>query len=306
MEETTAGLPCAESCVREAPVGWNGPVVRALGTEACGGEFPQLEEVVFAGAGGPAAECECSCGDPEGGACADSTTVRVYDLTTSSNSSGCNSLSETFTAPDDNYVDANDSGVRFRVAPRAVDTPPTCSPSFSEDIGEVSLTGELELCSGEPVDGDCMDEEVCLPSIGGGFVAGYCIWAEGVQDCPASSGYTAREVMFTSITDTRDCSACSCGAAQDVACGGTISYTVTYNPTGGAVITNDPAETVSANDSCSTVRSPNSGVETGNVVYGFAGGVQDLEPSASSCAAEGGVSVGSVAGAGELTGCCVP
>ena len=304
--DPTGLLPCSESCTREAPLGWNGPVVRGIGTDACAADYPDVAATAFAGVSGDPADCTCACGAPSGGSCAGTTTVSAYDTSTASNSSGCNSLTETFSIPSNNYIDPNDSGVRFRVAPREVAADPSCTPSSSENVDPSSLNGEIELCYGDVVEGVCGENEVCVPSIGGGFVAGYCIWAEGTQDCPASSGYTAQEVLYTDVIDNRGCSTCSCGDAQNVACGGSVEFTVTYNPVGPVAFTIDPAETVSANDSCSSIRSPNSGVETGNVIYGFSGGVPTLSPSATSCNPQGGSPIGSVSGTQAITVCCVP
>lgn len=304
--DPTGALPCAESCVREAPIGWNGPVVRGVGEDACSGDFPELEQAAFAGATGDPAECGCTCESPSGGSCANSTTVRAYDASTSSNGSGCNSLTETFPIEAESYIDSNDSGVRFRVAARAVNVAPTCEPSASESVDPVEINGELEICSGASLEGECAASEVCVPSIGGGFVAGYCIWADGTQDCPASSGYTERQVVYTDVTDGRECSPCSCGAAANPTCGGSVSYVVTYNPVGAPFVTVDPEETLSANDSCSTLRTPNDAVETGSVTYNFSDSIEFLEPTASSCSPQGGSPQGAVNAVDAVTVCCVP
>ncbi len=79
-------------------------------------------------------------------------------------------------------------------------------------------------CKADFVGGGC-GSGVCAPkpSNATGVKPGVCIYKAGVEpSCPTGS-YSERFVYYKSVTDTRSCTACSCGYPQDANCQGTFT-----------------------------------------------------------------------------------
>lgn len=304
--DPTATMLCQSLCVPAAPEGWSGPFVRAQdpGTEeksGCSGGYPSSVWLGFGAVVADAAECECSCGAPSGGSCEDELTVHIYDR--DQNGFNCLNLTGTVTTAN-NYVDDNGSGINLRIDEPEVEDAPTCDPSESESLPTVETSEAVELCSGQMEDGECAEGELCVSEFSSGVIASHCIWAEGESLCPAGSVYSEQTVYFESFSDSRSCSSCSCGAAQNTDCDGVIPITALYTTAEGSG-TIDPAENELANGSCRSVI-PNEPVHPDSMVaYGLLGYVPEV-PTSSGCDPIGGNPQGAVSGTNPVTVCCTP
>ncbi len=298
-------MPCSAECVASAPDGWFGPYVQPVdpgtGDEtSCEGDYPDSIRGGVAGAAGDDAECGCSCGAPTGGACEDPLTVQVYDQ--DQNGFACSTITDTILTADTPFSnDTNGSGINVRILEPDVTTAPTCAPSATENIDPIELGASVELCGGGVAEGDCEGDEVCVPELSAGFISAHCVYTEGDVPCPVGTDFSNRTVYFAEITDTRDCSSCSCGAAQNTDCDGSVSFFATYIQSGGGFVT-DPAEVEPATGACRQI-DPNL-TPTAGVTYGM---VYDPEtPTSSGCNPIGGDAQGSVSADDAFTVCCTP
>jgi len=82
-----------------------------------------------------------------------------------------------------------------------------------------------------PVQGTCSDGNVCAPHPDTGYHI--CVAQSIDTTCPASSGYAVKRIAYKSATDTRDCGACTCGAAGGGSCSATLNLVQTCNSTTG-------------------------------------------------------------------------
>ena len=293
-------MPCLTSCVAPAPAGWLGPHVQAAapGTAedtGCGGDYPNSVFDGFDGVSAADASCGCSCGSATGGECESSLTVRVYDQ--DQNGLGCSNLTATIDSTETPYVDSNGSGINVRITEPVVVAAPTCAPAASETIPAPVYSGDVELCGGVFGEQECAGDDVCVPDLSASFVAAHCIYAEDDIPCPVGSDYSQRSVYYNGASDTRDCSSCSCGAAQGVGCEGTLEFILSYG-NGGIVI--DPPENETADNSCRAV-DPNQ-TPAAQVAYNMDYEAED--PSSSGCSPSGGNAIGSVSATGPVTVCC--
>jgi hypothetical protein len=137
-------------------------------------------------------------------------------------------------------------------------------------------------CSGGGLGGGCSGGEICAPTPATPFAAGVCIWVANDFACPA--GFPVLHTFTGTVTDTRDCTQCTCGAPT-VQCSAT---TTIY--TDGAC------------SSATTLTVP----DDGSCVAGAAGGsIMTSTSSSASCAPGGGTPLGTVTeGPTSTTVCC--
>ncbi|MEO6420180.1 MAG: hypothetical protein ABIP39_12265 [Polyangiaceae bacterium] len=158
------------------------------------------------------------------------------------------------------------------------ETPPTCAPPVQTKGIPTFDGGATQVCTSNAT-GLCDFHSFCAPSTG----APVCIARAGDQACP--SGF--RIALATGGTDTRDCTACTCGTtAPD--CIGTMVLTTN----GGC---NMNAQVFTYDGGCN-VGVAGTGWDHVNIGPGT--------PSGECRIADGGVVVGSVAPTNPITVCC--
>jgi len=307
--ETGNGTTCEGVCVASVPDGWTGPYLRSAtpdvaGGGGCGGGYSTHVDAGVESVNGAAASCTCDCGSATGGSCDDDVDISFYDQ---SIVSGCTDDNFLYTDPASHEVDLINAtgqqfGYRIAVSLPDVVSAPTCAPNSSESVSPLQTDGDLELCEGEPM-GACESDGVCMPEAEAGFVAGHCILRDGENECPADSGYSERQVIYRGTVDTRSCSTCSCGAAEDVTCGGSIDTVVQYF-FGGATI-NDAEPTVAAGTACSVPLAPDND-PSGGAQYFMEFNLDSEMPDSSGCSPAGGEPQGTAAGQDAFTVCCAP
>jgi hypothetical protein len=88
-----------------------------------------------------------------------------------------------------------------------------CVPSGTVKVTPSTWGASRKFCSAGSVGGGCSPGYVCVPKA----APNHCVMALGTKACPA--GYTKDpDAWYTGFTDTRSCSACSCGTQTPGSC----------------------------------------------------------------------------------------
>src|SRR5271154_2328493 len=96
----------------------------------------------------------------------------------------------------------------------------TCTAAVVTTVPPATWQGQVLSCLPTPV-GSC-SSGVCLPAAPAAFSTGYCVRQTGDVACPAGD-YSHKSSSYGSMTDTRGCGACSCGAVSGATCSVTVS-----------------------------------------------------------------------------------
>jgi hypothetical protein len=313
--ETSEGSSCEAAgfrCVAAPPGGWNGPVARLTEDDPddgyCGGAFPTSVASGFTDVGGVDPTCSCSCADAEGGTCAGTISASVYDASCepggcNENYDSCASVDSTYDLGIELFMDFTGDGIRVQPEAPEVTRSPTCAAVENHDIPEPQPSGYIEACAAEAVSEEaCGAGDVCTESPNAPFSSVLCIWTEGDTACP-NGEYFEREVLYSSVDDGRACSACECGAAQNVICDGDITVRADYPNEAGMSIM-DPPETYPANGDCTGRVTPNGtpGAPLVNFVIDYVEG--SPTPMSTGCSPTGGEPTGEATGTDPITLCC--
>jgi hypothetical protein len=263
-------------CVTDVPDGWAGPMALYGGpTEgslpACGGSYPTTVATYNGDLDPGEAACDCSCAPATGIACGGNARLCYR-----ANQSGCNQACLTPNATLTNGVCTNvsvSSGF-VQVLGAAPTNPGACQPQENHVIPTPAWGTEAKACSGaETTPLGCAEGEICAPQAVDGSL---CISRGGDAECP-DGVWSTKRVFHESFSDTRACSACSCGGAQST-CGGGVTFSYGGNtcdtdtfsagsvPSGGcASIASDLAEHASYTQNPSGTCPPQGGMLSGQV-----------------------------------------
>lgn len=220
-----AACGATDVCVPVAPAGWNGPAALRdidvqTGVPQCGGEYTELLlDYAFANLVAPDYECGCECGVGTL-ECNGSARLRYSPAQTFEGFSPCTSadpgglLTATIAAgtpevypPHDVPVTSNNHGVTVDQVVSSIDGACTAMPS--ETATDTVWTERTIACGTQREGGGCEQGQTCVARPLKPFREGVCVWTEGDVLCP--EGYPDREIRHQSVSDTRDCSTCSCG-----------------------------------------------------------------------------------------------
>lgn len=202
-----------------APDGWNGPVavhqaafepdVRKPDPLPCGAAYPDPATAGFEDLLAEPAACECACGNANGTACDNSTTLRYWgdDATCGEGiaqtvtifASSCNTLPAEF-----------DGNGNYSATP-LVAVGGACAPSTEETVEPAAWSWRSQACEGATIieDAGCADGRVCAP-VPESPDAAMCIWQAGEHECPDT--FDTTRTLFGDVDDGRGCETCSCGS----------------------------------------------------------------------------------------------
>jgi hypothetical protein len=276
------------------PNQWDGPFIFYEGTDktvTCPGAWPTTHEAGFNGTiTAPDATCGvCSCGAVQGASC-NATPVTFY---TSNNCGGGNQGSQT--------PNANCSAITDRLflldsadAPNTVASGGNCTPAGGAATVVPATSSIVSLLCDQPAMGaGCSTPgESCVERGRSPFHFGLCVARSGNQNCPAGA-YSERFDMYTSISDSRDCSNCLCGNPSGVTC--TAGQTEIFTPSTNTGCSGAKAQTVVHNNTC--------------YAFNDAGSMRHIAGTAQNgmCAPSGGTPIGSANSLnGRITVCCTP
>lgn len=277
----------ARVCVDSAPAGWDGPVLVYEGqTDApdCSGAFADaVAEGGTALSAGPANCSACSCsGGP--GSCAAALNFETGadsacgGTCTNSVNSSCAELSPScLSGLSTGYVETHVPAGTGQGCTASAQAPSVPATTWDANARACAPSAALARAG-------CETGELCAPEPP--FAGSFCVMQDGDVACPAGT-YTDRRVYFTAIADTRDCSACACGADCD--------YTWRFFDAADTTCAT-PLLTLSAANQCVAV-TPNGG----SIRVGA-----EIAVPTGACVASGGQPTGSAQPADPITFCCVP
>jgi len=306
----------AYKCVSAVPAGWTGYFSLYDGAVAndpecdATGDYPTSSSPGQSGLVAPPATCSmCACSSPTGEVCNGPTTVEIDDVACGglinceasltlnaadgscngtqllSNPSTCGANSGMFCDMGTQQCNLSASTAEPTVAPGSCTAsggtvtkqPPTFS-GFGRSCGGVLTTGK-----------GCNGTQVCLPKPDPIYASGICVSKVGANMCPAATQFTEQHIFYTSVSDTRDCTGCSCSSSSGATCAANVTL---YSAT------NCTSQVASfAAGSCANIANPVIGGKKVTVTS---------QPSGGSCTKSGGQPTGMATPNGPTTYCCVP
>jgi hypothetical protein len=282
-----------ETCVEAPPPGWSGPLARAetIGAPppaipACAAPYGALAFDGSADPVFPPAQCACACGGAVNVVCPDPT-IDLYA------GSACATRCGGASVPPGSCTAVSTGGCGGSVYAKPTAKPPTggscpAQPTVSVPAWHWERNARTCALPTAAVRGRCAAGEVCAPSPAPPFSGHLCIAAAGDVDCPLDSHYTVRHVDFAGASDTRGCTACTCGAPSGGTCTGTFS---TYNATACTLHTN----TSPLSSPCAAVPITTAALQASSPT-----------PTGTTCAPSAVDPVGTIAPKTPTTVCCQP
>jgi hypothetical protein len=296
-----ADCPCAvdgaHACVEDAPVDWEGPM--ALATAAGSGSAPLCSGTgyerqvlsLFGGLDTGAQNCGCTCGTPAGMSCTQSICMHRTSTSQQCQLAGQNIMDTCeYTLSPGQCTASLPTGFYKPMYPTWTASG-TCPAAPTVDIGTAVWTERMVACETNDADpAGCAALAQCMPELANPLDA-WCIYRNGTHACP-SGPYSEQTVYYAGMTDTRSCSACTCGSPTGI-CQGSVHFSYGNNLPGGCELENGLSE---ANfGGCLQVDGS----------Y-FAVGSPTTPQPMGSCMPQGGALQGSVTTSGAVTVCCKP
>ncbi len=273
------------ACTPPVPAGWSGPIAFAA---AAGGNFPTACSGNY-GVVGPSghdgltaspASCTCTCPSQSSGASCSNPILQDY-----AGGNGCNSVvTQTIPLPTGSCQSFGQAASTFIEA--GVFSTGSCTPtSNTKNVPPLGYANSYVACgyAGPSDDGGC-GTGVCVQKPSSQFDQATCIYQSGDVACPQTA-YTKKTLVYSSTSDTRSCSACSCTPS-----GGGCAWTLIACTDNGCT-TN--CASAFANDSCQGGSDQWQSAEVTNAT---------TTPAA--CNANGGTPTGSASLGGQVTVCC--
>jgi len=296
VPEDAAGSnePCAATCVPAPPEGWLGPLAIYEGSggppppapPACAGPYSSGAYDGFNAPSAPPSQCACTCDPPSGITC-DSP---VLNLFSDPCSAPCGTPNQRIATSCTILGLATCGGTHF-VLDASSPTGGACAPSSTAVVPDAGWTGSVRLCaipSGDAVvgvgAGACDAGEICAPPTRLPFEPAHCVAQVGAASCPA--GYPILHIAFTSFSDSRGCTPCTCALPTDTSCGG--GKVTFYNDTACTA----PALNATAPQACTNLGGPKAAKFLG------------ATPTGGRCDADGGVPTGVFTPTTPTTICC--
>lgn len=225
---------CTGVCVPPLPSGWTFVAYDRAFRPSCStgyGTPTDVEEGLSAGA----ATCACTCataapscssiavtaGDAGTNGCNNQTTQTV------TTDGGCTSMAALTTQGE-------------KMSATVTPTGGGCTPDASVSVPAVSYAYQGRICEPLGAPGGGCDAGVCFPPPS---PYGLCVYQAGAVACP--TGYPVQYGVGSTVTDTRGCSACTCGYDGGT-CGGNVTF---YTGT----TCNLQSQTITADGTCQAV-----------------------------------------------------
>ncbi|MEZ4222179.1 MAG: hypothetical protein R3B13_14685 [Polyangiaceae bacterium] len=221
----TGGAPACDTttsqCVPTIPVGWAGPIAFYEGAgplPVCPGKYPSLGAQDHSGFVPGSATCGCSCDPAKNIACTGNAVIEdVAETAKACLSPGGTTVWSGAVGQCTHPTAATSGQVRLSVP--APSNNGTCDPKSNHTLPTPKWSNSTQVCEGSTSQtGTCTAGDTCVPKVDPPYQL--CYYRPGNFVCPVY--YTLKTATFSSYTDTRSCSACSCGAANS-SCGGQVA-----------------------------------------------------------------------------------
>ncbi|MCA9591953.1 MAG: hypothetical protein KC776_01540 [Myxococcales bacterium] len=282
-----ASTECAalgKQCLPGAPQGWLGPVALNVATgapAACAGDYPTsalATDVVHGDLDAGTSSCSCACDPPTGATCSSASVGGYGNGVCTTPVTG-----QIWTVKDGECFSLPAICVSTNVRATSTLSAGPCTPKPAHTLPTPSWATEARACQTSSTAGLCGSGETCLPSKPSG--SSMCIYVLGDTACP-TTGYSEKHLFYTGVSDSRECSACSCGTPKGGCSAGTLSF---YN--NGAGCMGVPSSTTSM-ASCGS--------------HGFCSMKYAAAKPSVSCTPSASTLSGSVSATGAQTFCCMP
>ncbi len=294
-----AGYVC-----QSIPSGWQGPVALYTGDAAknpppCDvtGSYQTAVLSRFLDPSVPA-QCQCSCGAASGVTCG-APRANLYSVAScgAGTSVGLDFAAGNFNPGDCvHFTQPADAGTFTSVSanvPSPVQATGGSCAASKVQVTKPSPWKDKAVACALPSSGwkagGCNASQVCVPPPPSGF-ANTCIYKTGDVACPSTGLFSTKKVVYDNspASDTRDCTACTCGAPSGN-CSGTVDLWST------ATCSGNPDTSVDLAGNCKPFAST-------NTLYSRYT-IDSAQPNVK-CASGGGQPTGSVTGANPTTFCC--
>jgi hypothetical protein len=279
------------TCTPNPPNGWSGPVVLFDGAgnatpPACASPYGGAAIDGHWGMSAPSPQCGCTCGPSQGEGCG-STNVSLYSNAFCTNQYFCFNLAITSSCTNAPSTCVASNGGGYMDAPTFSSSGGSCPPQPTKVVPQVLWGHTDRACgySGPNDPGGCAAQSACVARPPQGFGSTLCVYASGDLACP--SEYPTKNTYYKGLSDTRDCSQCSCVGPSGGTCNGSVTV---YNST-------------SCSGGTSSVPLGSTCAWTAIKPLSFAGTFQLLPGS---CSAQGGQPQGAAAETDPTTVCCAP
>ena len=223
------GCPSTHTCAEPPPPNWTGPVALSLGDSqpACVGSYPNDAGAYFTDLDPGAAACQCECNPATGIQCDGGASLCYSSGIKACTAAFCAIAGPSATLPSNacTSIPVPADPDKVSVSAAAPTNPGSCTPSEAHDIPAPTWGTQAKACGGAEVVPDACGEGLCMPAAVAPFDK-LCIARTGEVACP-SAFYSEQHVVYESFTDTRSCSACSCGSASS-SCGGSVTFTYSF------------------------------------------------------------------------------
>lgn len=272
----------AYTCVNKTPPGWNGPIMLYDGDPSMAPSCPASHPTLAYTWHGDLMPQPAMCG-----ACTCTGTGVTCNLAPLAlDDTACATQLGTVVQPAQNQCGPIQAPAGLQAITAATPTAISgaCMPGGGSKTLPPAKWGRTGIaCIGGGLGGGCTGGQTCAAKSEAPFVAGLCIWASGDFPCP--QGFGDRHTFAGSVTDTRGCSPCACGAPS-AQCTATSTIYPSGNCAGAPVdVPND--------GSCVPVQN--------------AGSVKVTVNASASCPASGGAPTGTITESGVITSvCCAP
>jgi hypothetical protein len=175
----------------------------------------------------------------------------------------------------------------------------TCTASQQTPvIAPVGWDVAGEACGGAPANlTGCNNGLTCMPKPAAPFASGVCIYKDGNNSCPPGQ-FSQQHLFYTDKTDTRTCTSCACGAPAGASCSATVTV---YN--------NQQVNSCDAAHLIATLHPSTAAGDCTNITGNPATVSRKAvftAPTGGTCAASGGVPMGTAVPASPRTYCCIP
>jgi hypothetical protein len=284
------------------PGGWVGPLSlwQGTGTETppdCGdsGGFPTEVGAGGVGLTGADPSCPaCSCNAPIGVSCA-------IGSATFFAAASCVTQGGTLNVPANICqpfvtLSFDPASVRWATAPASGGA---CIPkqTGNPSIPPAQWATQMLACGDGATAGAGCGAGVCVPRPAPPFDDALCVYQAGDVPCPPGP-YSLRTLFYTTAGDTRDCSACDCGAPTGTTCAGTVKLYTDTACSVEEVILSSVSQCAALPPDTTTPPPPY--LSQRSMIY------QGAPTGSGSCASIPSKGSGTVAEEDPLTVCCTP
>jgi hypothetical protein len=223
-----AAPTCADAthaCVEEAPSGWVGPFALYAGPGAappCANAYPDAVGDYHGELDEGTPTCDCACDPATGISCTGSAQICYPGSGVQACITICQGT-KTNLPPNQCVSVPTSASTNISISEPTPTQIGSCTPNATKSIPTPTWGVNARACGGAamPPTG-CASGEVCAPIAAAPYDT-LCVVASGDVDCP-DAFYAKKNTFYDSFTDTRDCSACTCGTASSK-CGGKVSFT---------------------------------------------------------------------------------